>query len=1074
MPHALANASRSNFTRQVERRGDSYFSRCSVVQLKGDSQQVTACVQGSEKYNVSLRWQDTNLNVSCTCAHFEDGHLCKHIWAVVRAADAKAFLLPLPTGAVEVVPERKTRSMPRHSESDQRRSDSSWRSMFDAAEGREKSPQSTAPETRNESFISYVLMAPPSHQSNDDALLSAFVRSRKKDGGLSKEKALILNRAEIAALPDDADRRILGILSGSDHRWEGFAGLKANFTERRMTPILYDLLLPDLCESGRLTIEVEGVRSATLRMDQAAAWTFELTVSRDARDDYRIGGILQNGDARVDVSDPLLILQSGWIFWNDHVARLDHGDGYSWIQTLRRHGPIVVPQKHGEELLNRLAGRKGRHGIVLPPDLAWTEQDGKPRPIATIVSNQRFQLMLNARLDFEYAGAKITPEKEERLIETASRSFIRRDLAAEKQAAADFQEAGFLPSSHFMTSNGFPYEIVTSRLGSAARTLLSKGWDVKAEGKSYRQPGSMKLNVTTGLDWFELHGGVEFDGKVVPLPDILNALKNRQTYVTLGDGTVGLLPEEWLQRFGTFAAAGEAEEDHIRFKRSQAGLLDTLLAAQPEIRFDEGFGRIRDELHRFSAIEATNAPEGFQGVLREYQREGLGWFGFLQRFGFGGCLADDMGLGKTVQVLALLESRRLLRRSKSPPPPSLVVMPRSLVFNWKREAERFTPEIRILDHTGIARAKSTGHLQDYDVVLTTYGTLRRDAALLKDVEFDYVILDEAQAIKNADSLSAKASRLLNGRHRLAMSGTPIENHLGELWSLLQFLNPGLLGSLTAFRDMSPMDGAPADLSLLSQALRPFILRRTKAEVAKDLPERQEETLYCELPDKQRKLYEDLRAHYRGSLLGIVDTQGLKKSKIMILEALLRLRQAACHPGLLDPAAAKDESAKLSLLVPQLHEIASEGHKTLVFSQFVKFLDLLKKDLDGSGIRYAYLDGKTRDREARVQEFQNDPDCKLFLISLKAGGLGLNLTAAEYVYLLDPWWNPAVEAQAIDRAHRIGQTQKVFAYRIIAKDTIEEKVLELQKRKRELADSIINADNSLIRNITREDLELLLG
>jgi SNF2 family DNA or RNA helicase len=405
-----------------------------------------------------------------------------------------------------------------------------------------------------------------------------------------------------------------------------------------------------------------------------------------------------------------------------------------------------------------------------------------------------------------------------------------------------------------------------------------------------------------------------------------------------------------------------------------------------------------------------------------------------------------------------------------------VVVPKSLIFNWKQEAVRFTPRLRILDHTGADRLPPGEHFHQYDVILTTYGTLRRDALGFKDFPFDYAILDEAQAIKNADSESAKAARLLKAGHRLAMSGTPVENHLGELWSLFEFLNPGMLGSASVFQLTGAGARNPTEetRALLARALRPFILRRTKGQVAKDLPAKVEQTIYCDMEPAQRKLYDELRRHYRDTLLARVEREGLNRSKIQVLEALLRLRQAACHPGLIDKERTGDASAKLDVLLPSLLEVTEEGHKCLVFSQFTSFLAIVRERLDEEKVPYLYLDGRTRDRAARVEQFQSDPESKLFLISLKAGGLGLNLTAAEYVFLLDPWWNPAVEAQAIDRAHRIGQTEQVFACRLIARDTVEEKVLALQQSKRDLADAIINADNSLIRGLGRDDLELLLS
>jgi SNF2 family DNA or RNA helicase len=434
-----------------------------------------------------------------------------------------------------------------------------------------------------------------------------------------------------------------------------------------------------------------------------------------------------------------------------------------------------------------------------------------------------------------------------------------------------------------------------------------------------------------------------------------------------------------------------------------------------------------------------------------------------------------MGLGKTVMVLALLERRRTgSDDAEGEPRPSLAVVPRSLVFNWKNEAARFAPQLRVLDYTGSSRDAAS--ITDYDLVLTTYGTLRRDAVYLKEHSFDYVILDEAQAVKNSTTASAKAVRLLRGRHRLALSGTPIENHIGELWSLFDFLNPGLLGTAQAFKTATAAQtrAEREDLAMVTQAVRPLILRRTKAQVAPELPPRTEQTIHCELEAPQRRFYDELRAHYRSTLLARVARSGLARSKMQVLEALLRLRQVACHPGLVDARRLDEPSAKFDVLLPQLTEVVEEGHKALVFSQFTSFLSLLRARLDGNGVSYEYLDGQTRDRAARVARFNTDAECRIFLISLKAGGLGLNLTTADYVFLLDPWWNPAVEAQAIDRAHRIGQDKHVFAYRLIASDTVEEKVAELQQTKRELADAILTADPALVRNLSAEDLEWLLS
>ena len=617
-------------------------------------------------------------------------------------------------------------------------------------------------------------------------------------------------------------------------------------------------------------------------------------------------------------------------------------------------------------------------------------------------------------------------------------------------------------------------QLLATQMSRVVRDLLSDGWHVEAEGQHYRlASGPVALDVRSGIDWFDLHGHASFDDQRVELPALLTAIERGEGSIALGDGSIGLVPEAWMKAYAPLAM-GARRGEAMRFTRSQAALLDALLAARPVVSWDDAFAKARTQLEASATIEPIDPPPTFAGALRDYQREGVGWMTSLRALGFGGCLADDMGLGKTVMVLALLELRRLEHlKAGGVRRPSLVVAPRSVVFNWQQEAARFTPELRVLDYSHASRSEQHDRILESDVVLTTYGTLRKDAPRLSEHTFDYIVLDEAQMIKNAGTVTARAARLLNADHRLALSGTPVENRLGDLWSLFEFINPGLLSNATRFtRSFAGKDVDPEQLMLLGRGLRPFILRRTKEQVASELPPKTEQTIVCELDRPQRKLYDELRDHYRRSLLR--SPAVWERSKLHVLEALLRLRQAACHPGLVDAARAGEASAKLDLLVPRLVEAIEEGHKTLVFSQFTSFLSLLRAQLDAKGIVYEYLDGKTRDRAARVERFQTDPETRLFLISLKAGGLGLNLTAADYVFLLDPWWNPAAEAQAIDRTHRIGQVRNVFAYRLIAKDTVEERVLELQQRKRTLVDAIMTEDNSVVRNLQREDLELLLS
>jgi non-specific serine/threonine protein kinase len=486
------------------------------------------------------------------------------------------------------------------------------------------------------------------------------------------------------------------------------------------------------------------------------------------------------------------------------------------------------------------------------------------------------------------------------------------------------------------------------------------------------------------------------------------------------------------------------------------------------------FEQRRNRLRSFERIQPHPVPSGFTGELRPYQKTGLDWMHFLHDYGFGGCLADDMGLGKTIQVLAFLQS---LKEQGKAGAAVLLVVPKSLITNWQRETARFVPDLRIKEYMGNARKKDTAEFDQYDIILTTYGTMLRDVDLLRTYRFHYVILDESQAIKNPLAQSAKACRLLNSEHRLVMSGTPVENNTFELWSQFAFLTPGLLGSMEYFKREfalpieSKQDEATAQL--LRKLVYPFILRRTKEQVAPELPPRTERILYTDMEPAQRKLYNQTRDRYRGILLGLIESEGFDNVRMKILEGLLRLRQICIHPVLVEPTY-RGEAPKFELLFETLETLGAEQHKALIFSQFVETLHIVRKELDERHISYAYLDGKTRDRQQQVDTFQNDPQVRFFLISLKAGGLGLNLTAADYVIHLDPWWNPAVEMQANDRAHRIGQNKPIFIYKIIARDTVEEKILQLQDRKRALVNQLITNEASFFKSLTPDDVKVLFS
>ena len=940
----------------------------------------------------------------------------------------------------------------------------------------------------------------------------------KKDGTPDKPKQLKIGRDQVTLLPDPADRQILQMLLGAHRGDWGYYSYYDSETSRRfvLPEAAFDTTFRLICQTGRCRLRPPHGNDADLQhvaWDDGPPWEFWLEVKPSPGGRYYVlDGHLRRGEgesqSRVAIADPHLFVRGGLVFLDGRVARLEHFGAFDLIIALRDGMKLSVPLDQQDEMLRVLLSLPQLPKLDLPEDLKLEEARPAPRPRLTVKKPPKstHDDRLIAYLSFDYGGQIVDFGQEaQAVLAPEGRRVVYRNPGAEAVALGRLLQAGFREAYDYYsaaTKDGRSLRLPVAKLPKVVNELAAEGWHVEAEGKLYRQPGEFKVQVRSGIDWFELHGSVSFgDNLTAALPRLLAALRRGERTVVLDDGSLGMLPDEWLKRYATLAALGEEDAEHLKFTKRQVGFLDALLSQLPEASFDETYSRARDELMRFEGVRPLEAPETFTGQLRPYQRDGLGWMQFLRTFGFGGCLADDMGLGKTVQILALIEDRRKLRTvavadgngkaasngdatsqpsghpaTPAPAGPSLVVVPRSLVFNWVEEAKRFTPQMRVLDHTHAQRRKESEHFNEYDIVLTTYGTLRRDAGYFKDVNFDYVVLDEAQAVKNAASESAKAVRLLRADHRLALSGTPVQNHLGELWSLFEFLNPGMMGAASIFKSIGAGSAnvAPEARQMLAKALRPFILRRTKEQVAKDLPAKLEQTLVCEMEAEQRKLYDELRDHYRQSLLERVAREGMNKAKIEVLEALLRLRQAACHPGLIDKKRSGEGSAKLDELLERVGQVLEENHKVLVFSQFTSLLAIVRQRFDAAGTVYEYLDGKTRDRQARVERFQNDPDCKLFLISLKAGGLGLNLTAAEYVFLLDPWWNPAVEAQAIDRAHRIGQTRQVFAYRLIAKDTVEEKVLQLQQTKKDLADAIVNADNSLIRTLGKEDLELLLS
>ncbi|HEX8539550.1 MAG TPA: DEAD/DEAH box helicase, partial [Cystobacter sp.] len=648
------------------------------------------------------------------------------------------------------------------------------------------------------------------------------------------------------------------------------------------------------------------------------------------------------------------------------------------------------------------------------------------------------------------------------------RVWTRRNLEDERARVATAMQWLGLP----MTEPG-RFELVGAEASLGLLERLEEpgrpAWDVEWEERPWRvvrtpEAKGLKVSVHRERDWFGVQGGVKVEDERVELAVLLDALRRGHRYVPLGKGRWLRITQELRGHLQPLADVAHASRGHWEVGAAAVPVLDALAEAGADIRAPPDWRRLAGRIRKAGRLEVP-VPAGLQAELRDYQREGFEWMARLAEWGGGGCLADDMGLGKTLQTLALL-----LRRADQGP--ALVVAPTSVCFNWMREAARFTPSLKMHDYRDAEREALLPRVGPGDVVVVSYGLLTRELERFTPVSFATLVLDEAQAVKNPDTARARALRSLQAEARIALSGTPVENRLAELWSLYRLVFPGLLGSRESFRQRfaGPIerDKDPEARAALARLVRPFLLRRTKAQVARELPARVETVVPISLSEAERRLYEDTRL---AALDRIAKAEGPEK-RFAVLAALTRLRLAACHPRFVD-ADSPVPSSKLERLLELVDGLRAEGGRALVFSQFVKHLTLVREALDARGVSSQYLDGGTpaAEREARVAAFQGGTG-DVFLISLKAGGTGLNLTAADHVFHLDPWWNPAAEDQATDRAHRIGQSRPVTVMRLIAEGTIEEAILALHEEKRDLASSLLSEADGAAALSTEQFLGLL--
>jgi SNF2 family DNA or RNA helicase len=705
-------------------------------------------------------------------------------------------------------------------------------------------------------------------------------------------------------------------------------------------------------------------------------------------------------------------------------------------------------------------------------------------------------------LKYNYQGNKIysnNPSSSFTLFEKQGDNFIfrkyYRDFNWEKECRDRLGELGFFSDDDInfypvSSDNKRSDEIygVLELVNSNYSEINDLGFILTSRLDTNYNLRSIQIEISSQIenDWFDLKATVKIGEWKIPFTLFrINILEGIREY-QLPDGSIAVLPETWFTKYKNIFEFGKSDKDSLKIHKQHYSLLADTFNEEER----RGYSKL-EKLLIPDKLPVLKHPAGLNCVMRQYQSDGLSWLNFLQTAGLGGCLADDMGLGKTIQTLALLQHNKEHHISKKltgndseinlfsgsdTKLTSLIIVPASLIYNWENEIKRFVPGMNVYSYKGNQRKKSTSYFQNFDIILSSYHTIRQDIELINTFNFHYIILDESQVIKNPASMLYRTVTSLKSEFKLVLTGTPVENSLTDLWTQLNFVNPGLLGDQAFFRrefakPIEKMGDDEKELKL-RKIIKPFILRRTKEMVARDLPPVSEQTVFCDMSDDQFKLYDEEKSSVRNSILKSISSTGSEKSAIIVLQGLLKLRQLANHPVLANEEYAYG-SGKFETVLQDMESVISEGHKILVFSSFVKHLDLYAEELSKKRIRFAMLTGASTKREKIVNSFQHDPENKIFLISLKAGGVGLNLTAADYVFILDPWWNPASEMQALNRAHRIGQHKSVFVYRYITSNSIEEKIVKLQEKKSQLADIFISSNNPL-KDIDLKEILNIIG
>jgi len=829
----------------------------------------------------------------------------------------------------------------------------------------------------------------------------------------------------------------------------------------------------------------KSVSTSSLSPVMLKALNIDIKISVDQSDAfYQVAGQLYLEDRSYDL-EKLQVKFNYFLDYNKTLYLIDNPDFLKMIDFFKQHNnKILIHQSKFDEfqqnILARLEDKIHVSYSYLKPATAKQLKEQHfdlPNEQLIYLSDEGDYVLLTPVLKYGGVEVPVLSKKTIYSIDAKGNPFtVKRDEPLELRLTSvlirqhpHFEEQldhthFYLHKSRFL-DNGWFLDAFEEWKQEGITVL---GFNELKNNKLSSHKAKIEIKVLSGLDWFETSADVRFGSEKVSLKYLHKSIRNKSKFVQLGDGTLGILPDEWIEKFAGYFNSGEVSEEVIRTPKVNFAAIsemyeDDVLSKEVKLELAMYNSRISD----FHSITEVNVPSGFKGELRAYQLQGLNWLNFLDEFGFGGCLADDMGLGKTIQIIAFILLQKERGRQAS-----LIVVPTSLIFNWQTELAKFAPLLKVYTLYGAERRKDASPFNRADVVITSYGTMLYDINFIKKFEFNYVFLDESQSVKNPSSQRYHAAALLRSRSKIMITGTPVENSTFDLYGQLSLASPGLLGSRQYFKDhySTPIDKfKDIKRSLeLQKKVRPFILRRTKKQVAEELPDKTEMVLYCEMGEEQRKVYDSYKEEYRNFLLTHKE-EDLSKHSIHVLKGLTILRQICNSPALLKEDVFYGEaSSKITVLMEEIERKSSQ-HKILVFSQFVTMLDLIKKELIRRDISFEYLTGQSRNRAEKVNEFQQNDGVRVFLISLKAGGVGLNLTEADYVYLVDPWWNPAVENQAIDRSYRIGQKKNVIAVRLICPGTIEEKIMRLQEHKKDLVNDLIKTDAATLKQLSKKDL-----